>query len=231
MKKILLLFICLFMSFSNTFAANTGYYISSAEAAKIQKEVSKVGIRLLNSNGLKNRTVFFFDANSSRKAYSIHRDRQIIIYRGLYVLLDDEDQLAAVLAHEISHSMDSYDGIFRGFFHNLNNLCTPRKYEYKSDKRAVDYMVNAGYNPVALIVVMSKVFPQTRYEWCCTHPLTSRRMMEVYEYIYKKYPEYLVNNPYKENPFYQNFLLTSKENREKFQQKVKSNSTRKIHYL
>ena len=73
MKKILLLFICLFMSFSNTFAANTGYYISSAEAAKIQKEVSKVGIRLLNSNGLKNRTVFFFDANSSRKAYSIHR--------------------------------------------------------------------------------------------------------------------------------------------------------------
>lgn len=56
-------------------------------------------------------------------------------------------------------------------------------------------------------------------------------MMEVYEYIYKKYPEYLVNNPYKENPFYQNFLLTSKENREKFQQKVKSNSTRKIHYL
>lgn len=116
MKKILLLFICLFMSFSNTFAANTGYYISSAEAAKIQKEVSKVGIRLLNSNGLKNRTVFFFDANSSRKAYSIHRDRQIIIYRGLYVLLDDEDQLAAVLGHEISHSMDSYDGIFRGFF-------------------------------------------------------------------------------------------------------------------
>ena len=66
---------------------------------------------------------------------------------------------------------------------------------------------------------------------CCTHPLTSRRMMEVYEYIYKKYPEYLVNNPYKENPFYQNFLLTSKENREKFQQKVKSNSTRKVHYL
>ena len=53
MKKILLLFICLFMSFSNTFAANTGYYISSAEAAKIQKEVSKVGIRLLNSNGLR----------------------------------------------------------------------------------------------------------------------------------------------------------------------------------
>ena len=146
-------------------------------------------------------------------------------------MLDDEDQLAAILGHEISHSMDSYDGIFRGFFHNLNNLCTPRKYEYKSDKRAVDYMVNAGYNPVALIVVMSKIFPQTRYEWCCMHPLTSRRMMEVYEYIYKKYPEYLVNNPYKENPFYQNFLLTSKENREKFQQKVKSNSTKKVHYL
>lgn len=41
MKKILLLFICLFMSFSNTFAANTGYYISSAEAAKFKKKSAK----------------------------------------------------------------------------------------------------------------------------------------------------------------------------------------------
>ena len=57
MKKVLLLLVVLLIGFSNVFAANTGYYISSAEAAKIQKEVSKVGIRLLNSNGLKNRTV------------------------------------------------------------------------------------------------------------------------------------------------------------------------------
>ena len=91
-------------------------------------------------------------------------------------------------------------------------------------------MVNAGYNPVALIVVMSKTFPQERYDWYSSHPLTTKRMMEVYEYIYKKYPEYLSNNPYKNDSFYQNFLLTSKSNRSKFQKKIQSNSKRSVHY-
>ena len=92
-------------------------------------------------------------------------------------------------------------------------------------------MVQAGYNPVASIVAMSKILPQERYDWCSTHPLTSRRMMEVYEYIYKKYPEFLANNVYKNNPYYQNFLLTSKTNRTKFQQKVKSGSKLSVKYL
>lgn len=41
MKKVLLLLVALLIGFSNVFAANTGYYISSAEAAKIQKKSAK----------------------------------------------------------------------------------------------------------------------------------------------------------------------------------------------
>ena len=55
--------------------------------------------------------------------------------------------------------------------------------------------------------------------------------MEVYEYIYKKYPEYLVNNKYLANPYYQNFLITSKENRAKFENKIETGSTKRVHYL
>lgn len=91
-------------------------------------------------------------------------------------------------------------------------------------------MVNAGYNPVAFIVVMSRCFGQNRFDWHRTHPLSTRRMMEVYEYIYKKYPEFLANNTYKNNIYYQNFLLTSQENRAKFQNKVKTNSKSRIKY-
>ena len=108
----------------------------------------------------------------------------------------------------------------RGYFTPLSYALSPKKYEYKADKRAVDYMVNAGYNPVALIVVMSKTFSQPRFDWLSTHPLPTRRMMEVYEYIYKKYPEFLANNTYKNDIYYQNFLLTSKGNRTKFQRKI-----------
>ena len=92
-------------------------------------------------------------------------------------------------------------------------------------------MVHAGYNPVAMIVMQSKLFSQRRYDWYSTHPLTSRRMMTVYEYIYNKYPEYLVKNKYKDDIFYQNFLLTSQDNRLKFQQKVEKKSKKPVKYM
>ena len=78
--------------------------------------------------------------------------------------------------------------------------------------------------------MLNKCCGQNRFDWHRSHPLTSRRMMEVYEYIYKKYPEFLANNEYKNNLYYQNFLLTSQENRLKFQNKVKTNSKKRIKY-
>lgn len=230
MKKIITLAALLFLLCSNVYAA-TSEIINGDSVQKIQNRIDKIGFRLLNYNGIEKRTVFDFDTRNNKNAYSRSTDRQIVLYRGLYNRLESDDEIAAVLAHEISHSVDSYNGIFRGVFTSWSYAFAPKKYEYKADKKAVDYLVNAGYNPVSLIVVMNKAFPQGRYDWYSTHPLTSRRMMEIYEYIYKKYPEYLANNVYKENIYYQNFLLTSKENRAKFQKKIESNSKRSVNYL
>ncbi len=205
--------------------------ISTSEQKKVQNHISTVGFKILNANELPNRTVFIYDSSKTINAYSAFFGRNIVLYRGMYIMLDDEDMLAAVLCHEISHSMDSYEGPFRGTFGFLNYTYAPKKYEYKADKRAVDFMVKAGYHPVAAIVMMNKVMGQNRYDWNSSHPLTSRRMMSVYEYIYKKYPEYLVDNKYKTNIYYQNFLLTSKENRAKFQKKIEKNSRGNVDYL
>ena len=195
---------------------------TNSQIIEIQNRIDRVGFTILNANGIEHRTVFDYSIKNIKNANSAYRNRQITVYKGLYNRLSSDDELAGVLAHEISHSVDSYSGVLRGYFSCWSGAFAPRKYESKADKRAVDYMVNAGYNPVAFIVVMSKVFPQERYEWYSAHPLASRRMMDVYEYIYKKYPEYLVNNKYKNDLFYQNFLLTSKNERAKFQKKVES---------
>lgn len=194
--------------------------------AKIQNKISEVGFGILNANELSRRTVFIYDTSKKINAGSSFYGRRIYLFRGLWVMLDDDDMLAAILSHEISHSMDSYDGPFRGVFNFINYDYAPKKYEYKADKRAVDYMVKAGYHPVAMIVIMNKFMGQDRYDWNLTHPLTSRRMMAVYEYIYKKYPEYLVNNKYKTNVYYQNFLITSREDRAKFQKKLEKNAAK-----
>ena len=229
MKKIFILMSMLVFMCSSAYA--TSEIINGEYIKKAQSRIDQVGFKLLNYNGIEKRTVFDFNTKSVKNAYSRSTDRQIVIYRGIYNRLDSDDELAAVLAHEIAHSVDSYNGILRGTFYSWSYYFAPKKYEYKADKKAVDYMVNAGYNPVAFIVVMSKTFPQNRYDWYSTHPLASRRMMQIYEYIYKKYPEYLANNAYKNNIYYQNFLLTSKENRAKFQKKIKTNSKRAVNYL
>lgn len=207
------------MLFSSCFATSVDEVITEKKITEMQNKIDAIGFNILNSNGIERRTVFDIDVKRVKNAYSTTRDRQIVVYRGMMDRLNSDDEIASVLAHEISHSVDSYDGIFKGYFSGFSYFLTPRKFEYKADKRAIDYMVNANYNPVAMIVMMSRLMPETRYEWCHTHPTTTNRMMRVYEYIYKKYPQYLVNNTYKTNPYYQNFLLVTKSQRQKFASK------------
>lgn len=201
------------------------------QSGHIQREINQIGFRLLNANKIPHRITFFYNNNAKIiNAHSAFFDRSITIYKGIILIADDEDEIAAILAHEISHSVDGYQGIFRGYFQEVKYVLSPKKYEYKADKRAVDYLVNAGYNPLAIIVMFNKTMSQYRYDVLSSHPLSSRRIMEVYEYIYEKYPAFLANNKYSDNIYYQNFLLTSEKNRKKLEQKIKTHSKKRLKY-
>jgi len=199
---------------------------------KEENLLTKVGFTILNANRIPYRMNFILNSKTSIvNAYTKYRDREIVLYKGMLAYIDSEDELAAILAHENAHGVDYNQGAFRGYFTYISTSLNSKKYETKADKRAVDYLVKAGYNPLASIVILNKIASQTRYDWCSSHPLTSKRLATIYEHIYTKYPEYLVDNKYKDNIYYQNFLITSKENRKKFEQKVKSNSRKSVNYL
>lgn len=230
MKRFVLLALLLAFIGLPCCAKSSSEYMSNTEVRRVTQKIDEIGFNILNSNSITKRMVFNFDTHNVKNAGTSSTNREIVLYKGLLNKLDTDDEIAAVLSHEISHGVDSYNGILRGTFSDWAYFFSPRKYEYKADKRAIDFMVNAGYNPVAMIVVMSRCFGQNRFEWHRSHPLSTRRMMQVYEYIYKKYPEFLANNSYKNNIYYQNFLLTSQENREKFQEKVKTDSKKRVKY-
>ncbi len=67
-------------------------------------------------------------------------------------------------------------------------------------------MVNAGYNPIAAIIVATKIYPEPMWDWgfTSTHPKGSKRVMAMYKYIYKKYPQFL-NSDMTHNIYYRNF--------------------------
>ena len=200
---------------------------------ELQIRMNEVGFKILNSNRIEKN--FMFMAINRVYTRDIWTDvssvnRIVWIKPTVIPYIDDDNELAAILSHSLAHGVDTYDGVLRGYVSILNYWVAPNKYDLKADKTAVDFMVNAGYNPLALITILNKIGKQYRYDVLSNHTLVSRRMMLIYEYIYTKYPAILVENEYKDNIYYQNFLLTSRNNRMKLLEKVKKGSTKKINY-
>lgn len=200
---------------------------------ELQKRMNEVGFRLLNSSRIEYRLIFqainrVYTRDIWSDASSVNRI--VWVKPTIIPYIDNDDELAGILAHSIAHGVDTYRCGLRGYVSILNYWVAPNKYDMKADKLAVDYMVNAGYNPLALISIYNKIGKQYRYDALSNHTLMSRRMMIIYEYIYTKYPSMLVDNEYKNNLYYQNFLLTSRKNRMKLLDKIETNSTKKINY-
>lgn len=229
MKKIITL-LALLLCTTPVFAATNS---NIAKETEIQTRIDSVAVKLLNHNKITKRIIFTYDKKAKKKALSTDKaltKRQVIIYDGLYQHVQTDDELAAMLAREISIAMKSYDGSFGGWVDSAQVALGSKKFETVSDKRAVDYLVNAGYNPLAVIVFINKTCPQKRHDTFSRHNLTSKRLARVYEYITYKYPQYLENNEYINNEYYQNFLLTSVENRKKLAEKIKAKATKDIDY-
>lgn len=198
----------------------------------IQTKIDNIGTKILNTNKIERRIIFTY---STKKKPKITTDktitkRQIIYYDEFFKYTENDDEIAALLSREISKAVKSFDGAWGGIIDSAQIKMAPKKYEIYADKRAVDYMVNAGYNPLGLITFIHKTYPQKRNDKFSYTNLTSKRLAIIYEYIFTKYPQFLVYNDYLNNETYQNFLLTSANNRLKLQQKIKSGSKGAVHY-
>jgi len=68
------------------------------------------------------------------------------------------------------------------------NSKTTLKDQKEADMTAVDLMVNAGYNPLALVVVITKM-PGSNLELIMGKPANSERAMSAYNYLAYNYPE------------------------------------------
>ena len=230
LKKLILLFGILSLSLQ-TNAITVEQQLNTENT--IQSRIDKIGTDILNYNKIPKRIVFTYDKKEKKSLLSTDKvltKRQIIVYDGLYQSVQTDDELAAMLAREISTALKTYSGIWGGTLDTIQVALGSKKFETVSDKRAVDYMVNAGYNPLALIIYINKTCPQKRFDKFSRHNLTSKRLARIYEYITYKYPQYLEENEFINNEYYQNFLLTSVDNRRKLEEKIQNNSNEEIKY-
>lgn len=209
--------------------ANTSVKIMTDR--EIQNHITEIGFKLLNANKVDVRMAFIYNPENKKiKKDPTLTKRQIVVYDDTLKYAKDDAELAAYLSRLICKTAESYNSVFNGSLSSLQVKSAPKKYEIFFDKRAVDFLVTAGYNPIALITFLHKSEPQKRFDKISAHNLTSKRLAYIYEYIYRKYPSFLVNNEYINDETYQHFLLSSIENRRKLYKKITTKSKGKVDY-
>ena len=170
---------------------------------KDEQKVLNIGHRILYKNKISKRIPIIMNRSTTEiNATSQIFDKTVTVYSGILPYIDSDDELAAVMAHEIAHSVEAYGGPIKYIAMNVNS----KSYEIKADLKGIDYMVNAGYNPIAAIIVATKIYPEPMWDWgfTSTHPKGSKRVMAMYKYIYKKYPQFL-NSDMTHSIYYRNF--------------------------
>lgn len=183
-----------------------------------EEKVLQVGQKIMIDNKIPKRVPIFVDSKKYIQASSRAYDKTVVIHEGMFLYMDNDDELAAVLAHEIAHSVEYYGGMIKYIAMNANS----KKYEQKADLNGIDYMVKAGYDPIAAITMGNKIFGEPIWDWgfTYTHPKGSKRLIDMYKYIYVKYPQY-INSPLTKTPSYKNFEYTMSKEINAFQQKQK----------
>ncbi len=184
-----------------------------------EEKVLSVGQKILIDNKIPYRVpIFVLSDRKVLNAYSDSYDKSVNIYTAMFLYIDNDDELAAVLSHEIAHSVESYGGMVKYIAMHSNS----KKYEQKADLNGIDYMVKAGYDPIAAITITNKVAGEPVWDWgfTYTHPKGSKRLIDMYKYIYIKYPQYL-NSPMTKTNSYKNFEYSMSKEIKEFQQKQK----------
>ena len=184
---------------------------------KFQAFVDQVGQKLVD-NSIAKQTGYIYDFHLLADAKTINAfalpGGQIFITYALFSKLENTDQLAGVLGHEIGHVVGRHSadriskqgltqgilsGVAVGFdpntaqgaaaIANVINMKYGREDELESDDLGVHFMIDAGYNAEEMIGVMqilkTAAGPNNVPEFQSTHPDPENRIEKIKEAIEK----------------------------------------------
>jgi predicted Zn-dependent protease len=198
------------------------------DTVSTEKELARVtaiGQKILSANGLPTQVKFFVSSEEEVNAYA-NIDNEIHVYRGLLNLVENDEELASVIAHETAHIVNRHmqkqtiigvvtqsvvAAIKKPFASKVANgvgtlsmLKMSRSAEYEADLTGVDLLVGAGYNPQSMLSLLNKI-AQNYIDVIQTHPSGNKRLQNVYDYISFNYPDKLKKDYNTQS--YQNFKV------------------------
>jgi hypothetical protein len=244
MKKVL---ISLFMAVAIILPVNSAEYSAA-------NRVQEVGQNLLTKNGITTANVKFMVVSGVADNSNYQTDKVVNVSSAELAYAGNDNEVAAVVANELGHIICGHSTRSKfaellqaqvGATVNTNETVSALASNYKATKEdkeadimATELMVNAGYSPLATIVVYTKQ-TGTYWETLQGKPANAERAMNVYNYVSYAFPA-KVKAGYGCNE-YRNFLIYAdrvvadrKANKKqedkntKAQAKAKKNSTNTI---
>jgi len=205
-KKILGLFLTILLGVQLTASAADTNWTSKANVDR----VNRIGKALLAQNSLPTKIDFKVIETDEVNAFA-NANNEICVYTGLLKFVNNDDELAGIISHEIGHivnhhvakqsiiatltstaiagaNIDARLKLGAKAANKLTMLKMSRTEEYEADITGVDLMTKAGYNPLAMVSVLFKIGGCYK-DFISTHPSGDKRTMYIYDYITYTYPE------------------------------------------
>lgn len=201
MKKIILTIFSVIALCNISFAEDW-----NSEAALAR--VNNIGNKLLTANGVKQAIEFKVSAEEDVNAYA-NINKEVYVYRGLLENVSNDEELAAVISHEVGHILNGhcakqgvlntgvnilaqkaaqkYNATAVAVGQQLTSSKLSRNDEFEADLTGADLMVKAGYNPLAMISVLNKICGNY-IDILQTHPSGEKRLLNIYNYVEYNYP-------------------------------------------
>jgi predicted Zn-dependent protease len=171
---------------------------------KVQSAIKTIGAKLVqNTQAAQSPYTFQFHVLADPETINAFAlpGGQIFITVGLLKHLENEDQIAGVLGHEMGHVINrhsaqqmSKQGLLQGIVQGVNvanmvNLKYGRNDELEADKFGLHYMVENGYRPSQMVRVM-EILQQTmgnnrQSEFSSSHPSPENRIIKLKEEMTK----------------------------------------------
>ena len=205
MKKILVVFILMLFTVS--------YASTNWDSTAALNRVNTIGTKLLKANNINYAIEFKVSEEDTINAYA-NIDKEILVYKGLLEYVDTDDELAGVIGHEMGHIINGHcqkQGVLNTIIASIAAMFKPkttagnvvnqvgqslavskisRNDEYEADLTGVDIMTRAGYNPLGMVSLLSKI-SQTYIDVLQSHPSGEKRVLNAYDYINYNYPNYI----------------------------------------
>jgi len=193
MKKIFVIFAIMMFNFC--------YAATNWDSAAALKRVNTIGEKILKANNVNHKIQFKVSDTADINAYA-NLNKEIYVYRGLLEYVDNDEELAGVISHEMGHIINGHcakQGVLNAAIATTASLIRVNSYvsavgqqltsskisrndEFEADITGVDLMTKAGYNPLAMISLLNKI-SGNYIDIFQTHPSGEKRLMNVYNYI------------------------------------------------